>query len=130
MSNKTSVAIALAQAITPLAAAGFSALTAWLGIRYNVKKSKKLERENKKLKDQLRVLIEDPFSLTEYGFYVDKDGRRYCGAGCRQDVTAQRVPLKPAGTGWRCPKCGAEYTTGTAPSGQARGKSLNPLENG
>jgi hypothetical protein len=70
-----------------------AAYTAVKAIKNNAKENDKKAKRINSLENQLRLLTEDPFSLTNEGFYVDNDGRRYCGAGCRQETTGQRVPL-------------------------------------
>lgn len=63
MAINTQDTVAIIQALSPVLSPVFSALTAWMGIRYHAKKNKAMEREINELKSQQRALIEDPFTL-------------------------------------------------------------------
>jgi hypothetical protein len=84
-----------------------------------------LNNENIQLKDQIRKLTEeyDSFTLTPGGFYVDPTGFPYCGAGCRDPLTAKRIPLKPTTAGglYKCPACNNSYYLSDPPKYQHRG---------
>jgi hypothetical protein len=54
---------------------------------------------------------------------------RYCSAGCHDDLTAQRIPLKPVSASgqwlYECPKCKTTYQVADPPLPQPA--NWNPL---
>ncbi|MDR3173617.1 MAG: hypothetical protein LBU19_05150 [Treponema sp.] len=85
--------------------------------------------ENLQLKEQIRKLAEESvsFTLSARGVYVDKTGFPYCGAGCRDPLTGNRIPLKLINANWlyECPKCGTTYQLSDPPENPR--KSWDPF---
>jgi uncharacterized protein YsxB (DUF464 family) len=87
--------------------------------------------EIQSLKEQIQKLTEEyaSFTLSPGGFYVDRTGAPYCGAGCRDPLTNNRIPLKPTNSSWqyKCPKCQERYNMESPPPISPQVKGWDPL---
>jgi hypothetical protein len=87
--------------------------------------------EIQSLKEQIQKLTDEyaSFTLSPGGFYIDRTGAPYCGAGCRDSLTDNRIPLKPTSASWqyKCPKCHEKYEVGTPPPPAPPRERWDPL---